>query len=421
MLTTKRVGLVLCLILLMLLSTAGVALAGFSDIQGHWAEETINNSIEQGLVKGLPDGTFKPNSPMTRAEFMALLNRGFGFYKTADHGMSDVSPSAWFAADVARARAEGYLGVFTGDTLKPNQPVTRQEVVTILGTVLRLTPDESAADNFSDAHQFAPWAKGYIGAASGMGYVKGYTNNTFGPERNISRAEVCAVFSRTIGGLYNTAGTYGPEAAIETVKGNVTVNKPGITLRNLVIDGNLYLTEGIGEGSVTLEQVTVLGKTIISGGEGGVLLKGSSLGNIVVNTPDNSMVYLIAQGTTETGPVKVQSSAKLEEIDLTGSGFGDVALESPEGAKLQLAGDFDNVVTGAALTEVSVLRGSINLLENNAGEAMFAIDESVSLDTFTVNQPSQETGNCSIETANVNSSNVTIEATPKRSEERRVG
>nr|5GZT_A Chain A, Chitinase [Paenibacillus sp. FPU-7] len=65
---------------------------------------------------------------------------------------------------------------------------------------------------------------------------------------------------------YDKAGTYGPASGTETIDGNVKVTVPGVTLRNLVIKGDLLLSEGVGSGDVTLDKVSVHGLTTVSGG-----------------------------------------------------------------------------------------------------------------------------------------------------------
>ena len=75
--------------------------------------------------------------------------------------------------------------------------------------------------------------------------------------------------------IYNTAGTYGDT----TIAGNVSVSSDGVTLKNLNIKGDLYLTEGIGNGTVTLDNVTVDGKTLVcGGGMESIIIKNSTLG-----------------------------------------------------------------------------------------------------------------------------------------------
>ncbi len=400
------------LVLCMLLTMPGIAFAEKQDISGHWAEKDIKVWMEKDILTGYPDGTFKPDNSMTRAEFIALINRCFGFNKTMSFEASDVSPADWFAEDLSKAKAQGYLDVLGDKLLKPNVPVTREEVVAMAGNILRLSADEGAANTFSDAGLFSNWAKGYIGAVTRAGYIKGYPNNTFQSGKSISRAEVITILHKAIGELYDAKGIYGSDEIVKTIEGNVTVNKAGITLKNLVIQGNLYLTEGIGDGSAILDQVKVLGNTVISGGTKGIIIKNSVLEEVLINTPYHDPLYLIALGSSMIGTVHIQSDAKLEEKDLKGPGFGNVILEGPKGVKLELSGDFDKVVVNAAVSEATILKGTIKLLEINGKDTIVNAGNGVRIEVLTINCPAKMKGKCFIGTANINSSNVSVETTP---------
>ena len=401
-----------CLALCMLLTMPGTVFAEMRDVSGHWAEKDIHAWVEKNLLTGYPDGSFKPENPMTRAECITLINRCFGFNKTIPFEAMDVTPSNWFAESISAAKAQGYLDVLGDKLIKPNIPVTREELAAITGNLLRLSADEGAADTFSDAGLFSQEAKGYIGAVTKAGYIKGYPDNTFKSGNSISRAEVVTILHKAIGELYDAPGIYGSGETLKTINGNVTVNKDGITLKNLVIQGNLYLTEGIENGSVILDQVKVLGNTIISGGTEGIIIRGSVLGEVIIDAQYHSPLYLIAQGSTKIGAIHVQSDAKLEEKDLAGSGFGDVKSAGPEGVKLELSGDFDKVAIHAALSGITIHKGTIRQLEIHGKDTTVLAGNGVRIEVLTINSPAKIQGKCFIGTAYINSSHVSIESTP---------
>lgn len=386
-----------------------------TDTKGHWAEAQISDWASKGLVKGYSDGSFKPDGDITRAEFMAMVNRVFNFSKTSAPASSDVSPSDWFASDVAKARAQGYITGYPDGTVKPLKQISRQEAATILGRILKLKASEGSAGKFSDAGSIAAWSGGYIGAIVRLGYMKGYPDNTFRPEQNATRAEIVAVLSKAAGALYNAAGTYGPATGTDTVDGNVTIAKSDITLKNVVISGNLYLTEGIGDGAVTLDNVTVKGTTTVSGGGGhSIVVLNSSLGRVVVDVPDNSKVRLVAQGTTSFQTVETRSAARLEESALAGAGFGEVIIEVPAGAAVELAGDFDTVDVAAAQARIAVLSGTIGRVnvQNEGKGSQITLDSSATIKTLNVNEAATVAGTGKIETANVNAGGVAIAPKP---------
>jgi len=223
MIRALRTLIALCLILSLMLSVSLNAFAEIVDIRGHWAESMIENTVNRGILTGYPDGTFKPDNPMTQAEFFALVNRSFGFDKTAVYEYLSVSADKWYANEYKKAKAQGYLDLLEDSMVMPEEPISRQMVSAILGKVLKLHPDESIANGFSDFAHFEPWAKGLSGAVAGFGYMNGYQDNTFRPKTNISRAEVSTILHRVIGELYDKAGIYGDEQTITRIKGNVTI------------------------------------------------------------------------------------------------------------------------------------------------------------------------------------------------------
>ncbi|MFZ5632937.1 MAG: S-layer homology domain-containing protein [Bacillota bacterium] len=107
------------LVLLLVLTLAGAAFAQPSDIAGHWAGKQIGDWISKGLASGYPDGTFKPDNTITRAEFVTLANKAFGFNQSVQTDFSDVKSADWFAAEVAKAGAAGYVSGYEDGTYGP--------------------------------------------------------------------------------------------------------------------------------------------------------------------------------------------------------------------------------------------------------------------------------------------------------------
>jgi hypothetical protein len=182
---------VLGMALFMLLSMTGISLAGFSDIQDHWASSQIQLSVQQGLVSGYPDGCFKPDNNITRAEFISIVNRAYKFTSQAAIDYSDVPADAWFAGDIAKASSAGYLSGYNDGTMRPDQPISRQEVAAIIARISQLdtTASLDAADKFKDAAAIPAWSKVAIGAVAAQGYMNGYPDQSYRPTQPITRAE----------------------------------------------------------------------------------------------------------------------------------------------------------------------------------------------------------------------------------------
>ena len=285
------------------------------DTEGHWAEREIKSWTTRELAGGYPDGTFRPDHDLTRAEFVVLVNRVFGYTQTSDLNFTDVLAEAWYASDIAKAKANGYISGYPDGTFQPNQPIIRQEVATILMKVLSLkeiAPD--ALPQFTDQNEIPLGNLSAIGAISESGYMGGYPDGTFQPTKVLTRAEAISVLDRAVGLLYNRTGTFGPLLTTTTIEGNVTITSGDVTLKNMVITGNLYLTEGVTLGQLTLDNVQIQGTVKISGGTKINLTPKTKLNTLLLEAPTAitgkgtiATAYINTSGVTiETKPTKIE-------------------------------------------------------------------------------------------------------------------
>ncbi|WP_339289942.1 S-layer homology domain-containing protein [Paenibacillus sp. FSL E2-0201] len=291
-----------------------------SDIQGTWAEAQITKWMEKGLVSGYPDGDFKPDHSITRAELVVLINKSFGFVKTEEHSFKDVKASDWYYSGLLVANAAGYIQGYSDGSFGPNKKVTRQEFAVIISKLLALSSSDSA-NKFSDTSASPVWSKGAIGSVYDKGIMSGYSDNTFHPESFATRAEAIVILDRSltikneasIGSLsYDTAGTYGPLTGNEKVSQNVVINSPDVTLRNMTITGNLLLAEGIAEGDVLLKDVTVNGITTVKGGGAhSIHFENAKLTSVIVDKKTGT-IRIVAIGSTVIEKLQVQSAATIE-------------------------------------------------------------------------------------------------------------
>ncbi|MGI6424163.1 MAG: S-layer homology domain-containing protein [Tepidanaerobacteraceae bacterium] len=187
---------VFCLGLFVPVATAQAA-AELNDISDHWAEDTITKWIQQGLITGYTDGTFRPDKSITRAEFMTLVNKAFEFNEKAAIGFSDVAPNDWFYDEIAKAVKAGYISGYQDGTAKPNQEISRQEAAVALCKALNLELQNNV-DQFADKDSIPNWSRPYIGALAAKGYMGGYPDGTFRPERHITRAETVTMLDNAL-------------------------------------------------------------------------------------------------------------------------------------------------------------------------------------------------------------------------------
>jgi len=249
-------------------SAPAIAATQPTDINGHWAHSQIANMIEQGVFAGYPDGTFKPDTPITRAEFITVINRAFNFTATANSSYTDVSSSDWFMPEVAQAQAAGYISGYLDGSMKPDQQISRQEVAIIVVKVMHLDiAGTDALTKFTDFAAIPTWSSPACAAMVKEGLMGGYPDGTFQAGSPTSRAMVAVILNQAIGKkpstIYSLPGTYGPATGMVTINGSVIIDAAGITLQNMIITGNLIISSSVGQGNADLKNVTVRGTTLI--------------------------------------------------------------------------------------------------------------------------------------------------------------
>lgn len=175
------------------------------DIQGHWAQKQLQSWLDKGYLGGYPDGTVKPNKAITRGEYVALINRLFGFTETASISFTDVKTSNWVYSEVAKAVKAGYIGGYENNTFRANNPLTRQEAAVIAAKVLKLGTSSNAI-KFKDNAQISAWAKAAVAAASDKKIINGYPDGTFGPKKSLTRAEAVGIISNSVAHKPATGG-----------------------------------------------------------------------------------------------------------------------------------------------------------------------------------------------------------------------
>jgi len=386
------------------LSLSALAFAQTADIKGHWAEKQISEWVSSGFIKGYNDGTFRPDQSITRAEFITLTNRAFGFTTVTTAVYSDVKASDWFAGEMAKARAAGYISGYEDGTLRPNNNVTRQEVAAMIAKALKASAGDNVGEvaKFKDSASIPEWSRGFIGTVAKLGYMRGYPDGTFQPEKFITRAEAVVTLSHVNttpaavnAQTFDKPGPYGPETGLNTINGDAVISIAGVTLRNTVITGDLLLGAGIGDGDVTLRNVTVKGKTTVKGGGShSINLENCNMPTLVV---DKEGVRVVASGSTTVNVITLESGATLVEVSITGPGFETVTVSQtvPAGTPITLTGNFETV-TVAAEVNVEITEGVVNTL--NVGAA------------------AQITGGATIVNASITAAGVTIQQTPTNTE-----
>lgn len=115
---------------------------GFSDIQaGDWYANTVGYAVQVGIVSGYPDGSFKPNKPITRAEFASIASRFDALAQGNDIAFNDLAPSHWGYNAIRSAATKGWISGYPDDTFRPEKAITRAEVTSITNRMLNRYAD----------------------------------------------------------------------------------------------------------------------------------------------------------------------------------------------------------------------------------------------------------------------------------------
>lgn len=226
------------------------------------------------------------------------------------------------------------------------------------------------------------------------GWVKnGEPLGTTGSSLRLEELEVKIVKQTDL--IYEKAGTFGPETGIEEINNNVTVKSDGVTLQNLHIKGNLTIGDEVGEGTVTLNNITVDGDTFVrGGGKNSIHVNGGEYNKITVQQTSSGQVRIVA--TNATGlEVVISEDAKGEDIILEGA-FENVQVDAPD-IKIQTQGD-------TTIKEMNLTVGATGSQIN--------FDANTSVDNLNLDVKADIKGEGAIENANVNADNVTFEKAP---------
>lgn len=205
-----RKGLTLLLLLFFIFSfSSDISQAVSYDFEGHWAEQTIKVWLEKGYIKLYEDGTFRPDAPITRAEFISMINKLFGFQAKGPVLFSDVREDQWFYEVVSIAAQAGYILGKSDGTFRPNEVITREEACTMLGRALGQKVWEVEQKNLvpRDLAQVSEFAVAYVENLQALGLIQGYSDNTFRPQAPLTRGEAVMLIDR-VAGLLGTERIY---------------------------------------------------------------------------------------------------------------------------------------------------------------------------------------------------------------------
>lgn len=408
----RTAGVLLCVTLLF-----GVSLTLTQPAEAaSWMDPYLNQMKEWGVMKGDANGNLHGERVITRAEFVTLVNRAFGYREMGENPFKDVPNNAWYADDIRIAYKAGYFQGSSPTTASPYASVTREQAVVLIGRSLRMQNTPGYTLDYRDSSRIGHWSRGIIHQATEMGIIGGYADGTFRPKQAITRGQAASILARAIGTLVNQSG----EQDVGNVYGNLTITAPGVTLSNTIVTGNLYLTGGIGLDDVVLNNVTVGGKIVVCGagssqkGESSVILRNVTANGLEIDSMTNQHLSVRAEGLTSIKDTVARTSSYIEDLTADGKGLSLIKLDGAEGAQFQLAGNIKEVINRSPASFLGIGGGVANkvTVDERATGSTLDIGANGTVRDLKLDTAAAVTGKGDITNATVNATGSTIPMLP---------
>ena len=240
----KKSFLALLLVVAMAFSSAPFAFAlHFSDTEGHWATDYIDQAVEAGLFNGVTEDLFAPDDTMTRGMFVTVLGRFEGIdteYWSREGApqffKQDVDNDDYYAAHIRWGVVNGIVNGINDFLFAPNRPITREQMAKLISFYLdsmghSLNADTESTDSiiFSDQEDISSWAESSVLRLCNEGILNGFPEEdgtyTFRPTATATRAQCAAVFCRVQEVLVRSETPHTPAEEISLNKDEITLTE----------------------------------------------------------------------------------------------------------------------------------------------------------------------------------------------------
>ncbi len=163
-----------------------------------WYYNAVEYTVQKEIFYGMDENHFAPDTAITRGMFLALMGRIYlDTSMQTPKAYTDVADDAYYAAAVNVAKANGILDFIEGDKFCPDQPITREELVTVLRGSMKLSgknTEFTKESAFVDSGSITNWAKDAVSWAAEKKIVNGFEDGTFRPQETATRAQVAQIF-----------------------------------------------------------------------------------------------------------------------------------------------------------------------------------------------------------------------------------
>ena len=217
----KFLAISLAIVMMIALVPTVMAESMFTDMEGHWAQATVEELAAAGVINGMGDGTYAPENPVTRSQFIKLLTVAAKVDGEKAEIPFEDAKAHWSNRYVAAGLASGilvaadYQGAF-----EPDKEITRDEAALWISRALKLTGE--GTPDFTDVADIANKTAVYQAVQAGI--INGMGDGTFGPKNTTTRAQSATLIKRVMDYKPTAVPTAAPTKAPETVKNELSYN-----------------------------------------------------------------------------------------------------------------------------------------------------------------------------------------------------
>ena len=242
----------------------------------YWASSDINRLTEQCVLEGYPDGMFKPNRKVSRAEMAAMVVKGYNLDTTSTSDyltFKDVPRNHWAHDYISKGVAENMIAGKSHDRFAPNENISRTEALTIMAKGINCPMDCAKADEilskYKDGSSVPSWAREHVAKAIDNGALKHERNQDFiRPNDKTTRAEASAMLQgmRLAGGYDKSTKTVSQDLGGKTyIERETRVTIPTLQLTMNDIVNAKHVNVGEQFSATTVNEITINGKTFPCG------------------------------------------------------------------------------------------------------------------------------------------------------------
>lgn len=322
-----------------------------NDIQNHWAEHTINTWISKNYISGYPDGTFRPNNSITRAEFVSLANNAYSLEEKTSISFQDVSSDHWAYDAIQTGVCAGYIKGDTNNTFRPDDKVTRAEAASMIAILQKNIDSQSTTNNYTDNDSIPEWARNAVAVLSKQNIMKGFPDGSFRAQNSMTRAEAVTVLSTA---LQNNDSIQKDENIEQNTEQQNIVTLEKNTLQNKVINGDMIIPASMDNQQIILDHVVINGTLSILGGNN-IDIKSCTINNIILQKQD---IVVNADVASNIDTISTSSTARIN-----GDGYQKLLITNDASSPITIDADIQTVEVNAAVNLKLFSNADINTLQ----------------------------------------------------------